>query len=88
VSEAPGRLSEWSHHVKVPHGKRPHDGDGLERLRREMSLSGVKLAPFTVSYDVLGVHDRCGQVETLSESLSDKRSRSGVVIAGGGMYLS
>jgi hypothetical protein len=29
VSEAPGRLSEWPHHVQVPNGKRPHDGDGL-----------------------------------------------------------
>jgi hypothetical protein len=37
VSEAPRCLSEWCHHVEVPDGKRPRDGVGLERLRREMS---------------------------------------------------
>jgi hypothetical protein len=88
VSEAPGRLSERSHHVEVPEGKRPRDGDGLERLRREMSLSSIELTPFTASYDVLGVCDRCGLVETLSESLFDKCSRTGVVTVGAGMYLS
>jgi hypothetical protein len=88
LSEAPGRLSERSHHVEVPHGERPRDGDGLKRLCWEMSLSGVKLAPFTASYDVLGVRNRCGPVETLSESLSDKCSQTGVVTVGAGMYLS
>jgi hypothetical protein len=53
VSEAPSRLSEWSHHVDVPDSDRPCDGDGLKRLRREVSLSSVELAPFTVSYDDL-----------------------------------
>jgi hypothetical protein len=88
VSEAPGRLLERSHHVEVPHGKRPCDGDGLEHLRREMSWSSIELAPFTASYDVLGVCDRCGTVETFLESISDKRSRTDVVTAGTGMYLS
>jgi hypothetical protein len=87
VSEAPERLSERSDHVEVPHGERPRDGDGLERLRREMSLSGVELAPLTVSYDVLRVCDCHGPVETLLESLSDKRSRTSVVTAGVSMYL-
>jgi hypothetical protein len=45
VHESPGCLSEWPHHVEVPHGKRPCDGDGLERLCREMGLSSVELAP-------------------------------------------
>jgi hypothetical protein len=53
-----------------------------------MSLSSIELAPFTASYDVLGVRDRCGPVETMSESLSDKCSRTGVVTAGADMYLS
>jgi hypothetical protein len=44
MREALGRLSEWPHHVKVPHNERPRDGDGLERLRREMGLSSVELA--------------------------------------------
>jgi hypothetical protein len=29
MSEAPGRLSERPHHVEVPDGERPRDGDGL-----------------------------------------------------------
>jgi hypothetical protein len=33
MSEAPGCLSEWTHHVEVPDGERPRDGDGLEHLR-------------------------------------------------------
>jgi hypothetical protein len=87
VSEAPGRLSEWSYDVEVPDGERPRDGDGLECLRREVSLSSIELAPFTVPHNVLGVRDYCGPVETLSKSLSDKRSRTGVVTTGAGMYL-
>jgi hypothetical protein len=74
VSGAPGRLSEWSHHVELSHGERPRDGNGLKRLRWEVSLSSVKLAPFTALYDVLGVRDCCGPVEPLSKSLFDKRS--------------
>jgi hypothetical protein len=54
MCKAPGRLSERPHHVEVPHGKRPRDGDGLERLRREVGLSSVVQAPLTASYDVLG----------------------------------
>jgi hypothetical protein len=65
VRKAPGRLSEWPHHVEVPHGERPCDGDGLERLRWEMVLSCIELAPLTAAYDVLGVCYRCGLVEPL-----------------------
>jgi hypothetical protein len=71
----------------VPDGKRPRDGDGLKRLRREVSLLSVELAPFTAPHDVLGVCDHCGPIETLSESLSDKCSQTGVVATGTGMYL-
>jgi hypothetical protein len=39
MREAPGHLSEWPHHVEVPHSERPCDGDCLERLHREVSLS-------------------------------------------------
>jgi hypothetical protein len=81
-------LSEWLHHVEVPDGERPRDGDGLERLRPEVSMSSVELAPFTTWYDVLGVHHRRGPVESLSESLSDKCSRTDVMTAGAGVYLS
>jgi hypothetical protein len=87
VSEAPGRLSERPHHVEVPDGKRPRDGDGLKSLCREVSLSSIELAPLQAPDDVLGVCDCCGSVETLSESLSDMCSQTGVVTAGDGMYL-
>jgi hypothetical protein len=87
VSESPGHLSEWSHHVEVPDSERSRDGNGLKRLRREMSLSSVELAPFTAPYNILRVCDRCGPVKTLSKSLSGKRSQTGVMTAGVGMYL-
>jgi hypothetical protein len=41
VGEAPGYLSEWTHHVEVPDGEGPRDGDCLQCLRQEMSLSSV-----------------------------------------------
>jgi hypothetical protein len=87
VSEALGRFSERPHHVEVPDGERPRDGNGLERLRREVSLSSVELAPFTMLYDVLGVRHHRGTVESLSESLSDKCSWTGVMTVGPGVYL-
>jgi hypothetical protein len=87
VGEAPGRLSEWTHHVEVPDCEGPCDGDCLQLLRREMSLSSVELAPFTAPHDVLRVGNRCGPVETLSESFPDKCSRTSVVTAGAGMYF-
>jgi hypothetical protein len=33
VCEAPGRLSEWPHHLEMPHSESPCDGDGLKLLR-------------------------------------------------------
>jgi hypothetical protein len=87
VGEAPWRLSERPHHVEVPDDERPCDGDGLKRLRREVSLLSVELAPFTVPHDVLGVRDCCGPIKTLSESLLDKCSRTDVVTAGASIYL-
>jgi hypothetical protein len=56
-------------------------------LRWEVSLPGIELAPFTAPHNVLRVGDRCGPAETLSESLPDKCSWTGVVATGNGMYL-
>jgi hypothetical protein len=50
-------------------------------------LSSVELASFTAPHNILGVCDHCGPIETLSEGLSDKCSRTGVVTAGADMYL-
>jgi hypothetical protein len=73
VREALGRLSERPHHVEVPHGERPCDGDGLERLRREMGLSRVELAALAAPYNVLGI---CYHCRPLPERLPDKCSRA------------
>jgi hypothetical protein len=80
-------LSEWTHHVEVPDGEGPRDGDCLQCLRRKMSLSSVELAPLTAPHDVLRVGDCRGPLETLSERLSDKCSRTGVVTASAGVYF-
>jgi hypothetical protein len=53
VSEALGCLSEGTHYVEVPDCKGPRDGDRLQCLRREVSLSRVELAPFIAPYVVL-----------------------------------
>jgi hypothetical protein len=37
-------------------------------------LPGVELATFVASDDVLGVNDRCGPVEAVSERASDDHS--------------
>jgi hypothetical protein len=87
VGEAPGHLSEGPHHVEVPDGETPCDGDGLKCLHWEVSLSSVELALFTTPHDVLVVCDCCGPTETLSNGLSDKFSRTNVVTAGADMYL-
>jgi hypothetical protein len=52
VGEALGRLSERSYHVEVPNCEGPRDGDCLQCLRREVSLPGVELTPFTAPHDV------------------------------------
>jgi hypothetical protein len=53
MREALRCLSEWRHHVEVPDGKRPCDGDGLKNLRWEMSLSSVEhpLQRCTMSFE-------------------------------------
>jgi hypothetical protein len=80
-------LSEGPHHVQVPDGETPCDGDGLKCLHREVSPSSVELAPFIMPHDVLGVCNYCGPIETLSEGLSDKFSRTSVVTVGADVYL-
>jgi hypothetical protein len=87
VGEAPMCLSEWAHCVEIPDREQPCDGDRLQRLRREVSLPSVELAPFIAPHDVLRVGNRCRPVETLSESLPDKCSRTGMVTTGAGLYF-
>jgi hypothetical protein len=76
-----------AHHVEVPDCEGPRDRERLQCLRREVSLSCIELATLTVPHNVLRVGDRCGPIETLSESFSDKCSWAGMVTAGTSMYL-
>ena len=69
MREAPECFLEWSDQIQPPDRKRPGDGDGLECLRREMSLSCIELAALAAAYDVLSVGDSGWPVETLSERL-------------------
>ena len=52
VGVAPGCLLQWANVVQSPHGERPHDGDGLQSMGREVRLSSVELAT------LIGPHDR------------------------------
>jgi hypothetical protein len=65
----------------VPHREGPHDGGGLKRLRWEMSLLSVELAPLTMMHDALRVHHNQGPIEPLSESFPDKSPWTGVMLA-------
>jgi hypothetical protein len=47
--------------------------DGLERLCREVCLLSVEQATLIASHDVLGISNRCGPVEALSERTSVDR---------------
>ena len=78
MGEAPG-LFEWPDQVKPPDREGPRDGDHLECLGREVSLSSVVLAPFAGAYDLLGVGYCSGPVEALSECISNQGPRRGMV---------
>jgi hypothetical protein len=80
-------LSEWRHHVEVPHSEWPGDGDRLKCLRREVSLSSVELAPLESTYNVLGVYHCRGPIESFSESFPDKYSGARMMAAHAGMDL-
>jgi hypothetical protein len=56
-------------------------------LAWEVSLSCIELATLTAPHNVLRVGDRCGLIEALSESFSDKCSRPSMVTAGTIVYL-
>jgi hypothetical protein len=81
VHEAPGCLPQRSDHVEPPHGERPGEGDGLERLCWEVCLPSVELATLADSHDVLGISDRSGPVKTLSKHAADDDSGGRMVAA-------
>ena len=72
VGEAPGCLFEWPNQVEPPDYEGPHDGDHLECLGREVSLSSVVLTPIAGAYILLSVGYYSGPVEALSECVSNQ----------------
>ena len=50
-----GRLLERSNQIEPLDYEGPHDGDHLEWLGGEVSLSSIVLAPFVGAYDLRGV---------------------------------
>ena len=85
VGEVPGRLLEGSDEVQSPDREGPCDGDGLECLGRQVSLSREELAPFASAHHTGGIGDRRRPVEAWSEDVPNEGSRCGVVAAGSSM---
>ena len=79
VCVAPGCSFEGSDQIKPPNHKWSCDGDHLECLGQEVSLSSIVLAPFIGVYDLLDVGYYNGLVEALSECVPNQGSRRGVV---------
>jgi hypothetical protein len=67
--------------MSSPHGERPHDGDGLQDVRREIGFAGIELAPFAGAYDLAGVGDRDGPIEALAECVAYESAGRGMVAA-------
>ena len=72
MGEAPGHLFEWPNQIEPPDREGPRDGDHLECLGREVSLSSIVLTPFACAYELLGVGYCSGPVEALSECVSNQ----------------
>ena len=77
----PGCLLERPNQIEPLDHEGPCDGDHLECLGREVSLSSVVLAPFAGAYDLLGIGYYSGPVEALSECIPNQGSRRGMVTA-------
>ena len=79
MQKAPERPLEGPYQVKPLDHERPHYGDRLEHMGRQVSLSSVVLASFVGAYDPLGVGHRSWLVKTLLECVSDQGSRCGMI---------
>ena len=79
MGEAPGRLFEWPSQVEPPDREGPHDGNHLDCLGRDVSLSSIVLTTLSGAYDLLGVGYCSGPVEALLECVSNQGPRCGVV---------
>jgi hypothetical protein len=75
VGIAPGRLSPGPDDVQPPHSKWPCDGNSLQGVSWEITLAGVKLAPFAGVHDLVGVSDRDGPTKALAPRGGHTRMR-------------
>ena len=81
MGEAPERLFKRPNQVEPPDREGPRDGDHLECLGWEVSLSSVVLTPFVGAYDLVDVGYCSGPVEALSECFSNQGPQHGMVTA-------
>jgi hypothetical protein len=79
VSVFPGRLSQGPTDVQPLHGKRPCDGNRLEGVSREVSLTSIELAPLAGAHDHIGVSNRGGPVKALVERVAHEGTQRRVV---------
>jgi hypothetical protein len=87
VREAPGCLLQGTDEVQTPHGKHPGDGYCLQGLSGQVCLPCVELTPLAGAYNSSGVGHRVWPVETLSEGVSNERSRCCVMTASPRVYF-
>ena len=83
----PGPFCEGSYHVEAPDHEWPGDGDGLELLCRQMSLSIIELASFTPTDNLLCISESSGPVETLAKGFLDQRPQGRMISVDSNMDL-
>ena len=71
VGVAPRRPFERSDQIEPPDHERPHDGDRLERLGRQVGLLSVVLTPFVGAHNLFSISYYDRPVEALSKCLYD-----------------
>jgi hypothetical protein len=79
VSVAPRRPSQGTDDVQPPHGERPCDGNRLQGVSREISLTSIEPAPLAGTHDLVAVSDRGGPVEALAERVAHEGVWCGVM---------
>ena len=81
VGIAPGRSLERSDQMEPPDHERPHDGDRLDCLGRQVGLPSVVLTPFAGAHNLFIVGYCSRPVEALIECISNQGSRRVMVTA-------
>jgi hypothetical protein len=82
MREAPGCPLKRADQIQPLDREGPCEGDGVERLRREMCLPSIILAPIAGAYYVLGISHSSWPVETMAKSHAYQHLWCSVVTAG------